>query len=183
MARKRACDYRAVFTKILDLLKVEGRELAVEEFVMDFEAAVWQVCKELLPNVKLLGCAFHIAQAKLRHLKALGLGPAYKRDPRVKKFCRQLLTLNLLPAHKIRKRFNCIKEKVEAEGDLETLLDFCIYIENTWINSSVWPPENWSMFKQMRRTNNHVEDFHNMLKVLVNSNSPNLIKFIGILRD
>ncbi|EFX65616.1 hypothetical protein DAPPUDRAFT_264446 [Daphnia pulex] len=34
----------------------------------------------------------------------------------------------------------------------------------------------------MRRTNNHVEEFHNFLRVLVNANnSPNLIKFIGIV--
>ncbi|EFX67968.1 hypothetical protein DAPPUDRAFT_115006 [Daphnia pulex] len=35
MTRKRACDYRIVFTHILDLIMVP----AVEEFVMDFEAA------------------------------------------------------------------------------------------------------------------------------------------------
>jgi hypothetical protein len=39
------------------------------------------------------------------------------------------------------------------------------------------------MFMQMRRTNNHVEGFHNSLRVLVNSNSPNLVKFIGIVRS
>ncbi len=62
------------------------------------------------------------------------------------------------------------------------LLSFCIYVENTWINSSIWPPENRSIFMQMRRTNNHVEEFHNFLRVLVNANnSPNLIKFIGIV--
>ena len=39
------------------------------------------------------------------------------------------------------------------------------------------------MFMQMRRTNNHVEGFHNSLRVLVNSKSPNLKKFIGIVRS
>jgi hypothetical protein len=73
MARNRACDYRVVFTHILYLLMVP----AVEEFVMDFEAAVWRVCKSLMSHVKLMGCAFHIAQAKFKHLKELGLGPSY----------------------------------------------------------------------------------------------------------
>ncbi|EFX78674.1 hypothetical protein DAPPUDRAFT_320304 [Daphnia pulex] len=41
MARKRACDYRVVFTHILDLLMVPP----VEEFVMDFEAAVCKFVK------------------------------------------------------------------------------------------------------------------------------------------
>jgi hypothetical protein len=88
----------------------------------------------------------------------------------------------LLPAEKIRKPFDKIKEQIEMEEDLHDLLSFCIYVENTWINSSIWPPENWSMFMQMRRTNNHVEGFHNSVRVLVNSNSPNLVKFIGIVR-
>jgi hypothetical protein len=89
----------------------------------------------------------------------------------------------LLPAEKIRKPFDKIKEQIEMEEDLHDLLSFCIYVENTWINSSIWPPENWSMFMQMRRTNNHVEGFHNSLRVLVNSKSPNLKKFIGIVRS
>ena len=184
MARKRACDYRAVFLKILDLLKVEGREFpAVTEFMMDFEAAVWQVLKDVLPHVKLMGCRFHIAQAKFRKLKELGLGPLYKTDIRVKTYCRQLLSLNLLPAEKIRKRFADIKEQVQKLPDMTLLNEFCLYVENTWINSTVWPPENWSMYKQMRRTNNNVEGFHNRIKQIVNSNSPNLVKFIATLRE
>jgi hypothetical protein len=51
MARKRACDYRVVFIHILDLLMVEGQQFpAVEEFVIDFEAAVWQVFKSIMPQ-------------------------------------------------------------------------------------------------------------------------------------
>jgi hypothetical protein len=73
MARNRACDYRVLFTHILYLLMVP----AVEEFVMDFEAAVWRVCKSLMSHVKLMVCAFNIAQAKFKHLKELGLGPSY----------------------------------------------------------------------------------------------------------
>lgn len=62
--------------------------------------------------------SIHIAQAKFKHLKELGLGPSYRTDSRVKTCCRQLLSLNLLPAEKIRKRFDKIKEQIEMEEDL-----------------------------------------------------------------
>jgi hypothetical protein len=39
-------------------------------------------------------------------------------------------------------------------------------IENafsTWINSNVWPPSCWSVYKEAVRTNNDVEGWHNSL--------------------
>ena len=60
-AIKKTSDYHALFLKILELLKNEGREFPASiEFMMDFEAAVWQVLKDLMPHVS----GFHIAQTK-----------------------------------------------------------------------------------------------------------------------
>jgi hypothetical protein len=40
-----------MFIHILDLLMVEGQQFsAVEEFVIDFEAAVWQGFKSIMPQ-------------------------------------------------------------------------------------------------------------------------------------
>ena len=71
------------------------------------------------------------------------------------------MSLYLLPADKIRRRFYSIASKVTT--DLMTR--FCSYIEATYIKSTIWPPENWSMFMQHVRTNNNVEGTHNNLKV------------------
>jgi hypothetical protein len=43
MSGKRKKDYAAVFAAILDLLSQDGTHPKVQEFMMDFEAAMWQV--------------------------------------------------------------------------------------------------------------------------------------------
>ena len=40
-----------------------------------------------------------------------------------------------------------------------TLLCFVSYIQDTWIESRMWPPTSWSVFGQSVRTNNDVEGF------------------------
>jgi hypothetical protein len=47
------------------------------------------------------------------------------------------------------------------------MLSFFYYVENNYINSTVWPPSNWSMHMQHMRTNKHVEGSHNKLKAVV----------------
>jgi hypothetical protein len=49
--RKRKKDYVAVFSSILELLTLLG-EPRVEEFMMDFEAAMWQVFAFLNVNLQ-----------------------------------------------------------------------------------------------------------------------------------
>lgn len=46
-------DYVAVFTSILKLLDSDGEQIfpKVEEFMMDFEVAIWQVCSVYLPKI------------------------------------------------------------------------------------------------------------------------------------
>jgi hypothetical protein len=51
MSGKRKKDYVAVFSSILELLTPLG-EPRVEEFMMDFEAAMWQVFAFLNVNLQ-----------------------------------------------------------------------------------------------------------------------------------
>jgi hypothetical protein len=41
---------------------------------------------------------------------------------------------------------------------------FCTYINNNYINSTVWPPSHWVLFMQNIRANNNVEGTRNHLK-------------------
>ena len=60
---------------------------------------------------------------------------------------------------------------------------FCSYIETTYIKSTIWPPENWSMFMQHVRTNNNVEGTHNNLKAMAGPASINLTNFLCKMRE
>ena len=62
MSGKRKRDYRAVFRELLELLPSP----ALRQVTLDFECAVWKVLRQLLPDVKLLGCVFHWTQALWR---------------------------------------------------------------------------------------------------------------------
>jgi hypothetical protein len=148
MSHKGKRDYKAVFSKLLELITdpTEGYP-RVEEIVSDFEAAVWTTLKKLLPNVLVMGCSFHINQAMFKNLKKLGLGPLYQDRKDVRTICRQILSLNLLPHNKIEKRFKDIEEKVAIIKE-DKLTDFCSYVRSTWITSAIWPPKQWSMFMQ-----------------------------------
>ena len=46
-----------------------------KEFMQDFEMAACQGAKLSMPGVKLVGCNFHICQAKFRYLKKKWNGP------------------------------------------------------------------------------------------------------------
>ena len=62
MSGKRKRDYRAVFRELLELLPSP----ALRQVTLDFECAVWKVLRQLLPEVKLLGCVFHWTPALWR---------------------------------------------------------------------------------------------------------------------
>ncbi len=106
------------------------------------------------------------------------MGPLYRKNQETRSICRKLLSLNLMPAEKIPSLFYVIMSN--ATGLLRR---FCLYIEKTWINHSVWPPSAWSMFMQLRRNNNNAEGCHNHLKKLVGTSSPNFFKFLFLIHS
>ncbi len=79
---------------------MENNYPKVEEVVSDFEKAVWVSIKNLLPGVKMKECSFHLNQAMFRHIKKIWLGPQYRKNKQTRTVCRELMSLNLLPAEK-----------------------------------------------------------------------------------
>ncbi|CAG2244496.1 unnamed protein product [Mytilus edulis] len=140
-----------VFQALKDLLP----QSAVRGFVADFESGVWQALKEVFPGMMINGCLFHFTQAVFRHVQFLGLQPAYRQQDCIFKYVRKLMALPFLPADHIRPAFRRLK-------DLQTdpLQRLVTYVEDTWIKSTVWPVESWTVFSQPTRTNNDVEGWH-----------------------
>ena len=63
MSGRRKRDYRAVLQEVLNILPSPP---AVRRITLDFEAALWTVLRQLLPDVTLQGCLFHWTQALWR---------------------------------------------------------------------------------------------------------------------
>lgn len=69
------------------------------------------------------------------------------------------MALPFLPHHEIRPMF--LRLSVQAET--QPLRNLIAYIQNQWIDSTIFPPKDWSVFKQPIRTNNDIEGWHNVL--------------------
>lgn len=92
-------------------------------------------------------------------VQELGLQTAYSGDDATYQYIRKLMALPFLPHSKIQSVFQRLTLQAETEP-LQKLVD---YMKNQWIESSDFPPRNWSVFKQPIRTNNDTEGWHNAL--------------------
>ena len=156
MSSRRKHDYKKVLKKVLRILPTTP---SVEQVTVDFESAVWGAFRKVLPEVQLLGCAFHWNQALWRKVQELGLQTAYMKDWATNGYIRRLMALPFLPHETIAPTFESLKQ----EATTEPLQQFVSYIEENWIRSTVWPPKCFSVFMQSIRTNNDIEGWHHSL--------------------
>eukprot|EP00794_Sanderia_malayensis_P015371 gene15371-biopygen12796 len=154
MSRRKSKDYVAVLKAVMQLL---GSNISIEQAVLDFEAAAWKGCRKVLTS-NIQGCSFHLTQAIWRKVQNIGLATSYKNDPAVHNFIRSIMALPFLPAEHIAPAFEQLKKRATTP-----LADLVQYVEQTWIQGSVWSPDTWSVFNQPVRTNNDVEGWHRRL--------------------
>jgi hypothetical protein len=68
----------------------------------------------------------HLNQAMFRHIKKIRLGSQYGMNKQTRTLCRELMSLNLLPAKKkLKKKFNATVEEVSKMRDNALLKNFC----------------------------------------------------------
>ena len=101
MSGRRKRDYKNVLKAIKSLLP----SCALKTITLDFEAAMWQAASDVFPNVKLLGCVFHWAQAVWHKIQAVGLQGAYTNDTSTHSYLSKLLSLPYLPHEHINLAF------------------------------------------------------------------------------
>ena len=97
-----------------------------------------------------------LAQAIWRKVQDIGLRRAYIHHNATHLYVKELMAMQLLPAEHIDPVFQVLKTKATSSK----LQHLTTYIEDTWINSSVWPPTNWSVYGQIVHTNNDLEGWH-----------------------
>ena len=177
MSRRRRKDYIHVLRAVISILP---RRSHVQSIVADFEVAFWQAVKKVLPGVTQRGCAFHFTQGVWRNIQAVGLQVAYTKDETVNRICRKTIALPFLPA-------DCISDaflELEASGnDIVQVATHLQYVRRQWIDSTVWPPSTWSVFRQPIRTNNDVEGWHRRLNVRANQGALNLYQLLQLLHS
>ena len=63
MSGKKKKDYREVIREIIK--NIPGQP-SVKKVTVDFERAIWSAFQKVLPEVRIMGCAFHWSQALWR---------------------------------------------------------------------------------------------------------------------
>ena len=116
---------------------------------------MWQALREVFPGASLHGCGFHWAQAVQRPVQQVGLQATYQRREGAHQHIRKLLALPFLPARDIPRAFRKLREKVT--GTSAPLEDLFQYVEDQWLESSLWSPDEWSVYRRPIRTNNDTE--------------------------
>ncbi len=69
------------------------------------------------------------------------------------------MALPFLPHEHIPQMFMELKDLATSPA-LRSLVE---YVQATWLESTVWSPDRWSIFNQSVRTNNDVEGWHHRL--------------------
>ena len=123
---------------------------------------------------------FHWSRALLRHLRCDAvLQKEYQTDDMVRTICKLLFALPFLPPSDIRVAFEIIVHKLGLHS--EKLSALCRYVKETWIESTVWPLERWSVYQRPIRTNNDCEGWHFRLNAKARKNSLPLYVIIRLL--
>ena len=78
--------------------------------------------------------------------------------------CRRLMALVFLPAEHISPAFSVLQDSIQRHGD-QRLKDLADYVEKHWIQSSVWPPQCWSAYKETVCTNNDTEGLQGLFAI------------------
>ena len=144
----------------------------------DFEAPLWRAVRSVFgSNVTHKGCVFHWTQAVWRHMQQLSMAAAYLSRASVHRYCRHLLSLPFLPESAIPEAIQDIKDRTETV-QLKSLIG---YVKSMWIDSTLWPPAAWSVYKSSVRTNNDCESWHAHLNRKASTGNLPRYKLIDLL--
>lgn len=88
-------------------------------------------------------------------VQEFGLKATYDQRQGAHHMIRKLLALPLLPGEQIRRAFQKLKGKAATSS--HTTQQLFEYVEDQWLDSSLWDEKERSVYRQNVRTNNDVE--------------------------
>ena len=140
-----------------------GHRLHPSEAVLDFEYSLMLAIQTEFPTCRLSGCYFHFQQSLWRHLQHLGLSRDYRRNRKLQKVVRLVMSIGFLPVIVVRQNFRVLhgsrrmRQLVLRFPELDDWLD---YVHATYIApNALFPTATWKVYERSldTRTDNHLE--------------------------
>lgn len=101
------------------------------------------------------------------------------KHPQEHKILLQVMTLALLPAHKIRPTFEEIKKEAKKSCPGHSFDDFFIYFEDYWLDKR--GVDSFCVHGQHVRSANPIESYHRGMNKMFKNVRPTVWRFLGTL--
>ncbi|XP_050519261.1 uncharacterized protein LOC126893282 [Diabrotica virgifera virgifera] len=169
-----------IFEKI-DIIRPGARPNTI---VIDFEMAVVNTFRRLVPNIRVHGCFFHFCQAIWRKVQQLGLAQLYRDEQFFKTLIKSFCALSFVPPAEVSQVFELLEtELIDSFGEDERCHSFIDYFITTWVGRTL-PPRNpyyaigmWNCnnitLEGLPRTTNSAESFHHAFNSMFSCRHPN----------
>lgn len=115
-------------------------------------------------------------------VKSLGFSYAYKNQPVLRDYVRQLMALPNLPGEHIADTFDWLRGRCPViEENAEGLQKLLRYMSRNWVHNDHVTPASWSNYRREVRTNNDVEGWHQRLNGSAPIAHPNMYFLLWLL--
>ncbi|XP_014211043.1 uncharacterized protein LOC106641220 [Copidosoma floridanum] len=176
------------YERALMILQSECRRLQLlfrpQVMFVDFELAIHEAIRKVLPGVSVWGCRHHLAQIWWKKIQSLRLTRVYKKsDSEIGDFLKCFFGLPFLDPYDIEDCFTDDLMSIMPRNP--AVEDFCDHILHDYVSTEApFPPTVWSKLScDLRRTTNECESFHSHVNSEFCSPYPNLFNFTAVLID
>lgn len=184
LPNKTAITYKQLFRLIISACLRKNIVLHIREVVMDFEKAIHSAVSDVWPDIKVIGCRFHLTQSWFRKIQSYGLTTEYKTDSsEIGRWLKQTFSLTYLDPEEVGECF--VLDLVPNMPQDSRVIAYADYLVDTYISEeATFPPSIWAEHSAcLSRTTNSCESFHKHFNESLYTNHPNLFVFIEKLKD
>lgn len=172
---------------LLDICAKKNMILKPRYVLLDYEKAVINSVKDVLPETECFGCYFHFTQSLIRRLNDSGLKNDYSNDVSIFMAIKKLQALTFLPSDRIIDAYLELKPSLPIK-----LVRFMEYFEQTYVlgrngnRRPLYHPNLWSNFKPVMegipRSTNILEALHRRWTLLVGTHHLGINRLVDELR-
>lgn len=177
--------YKLFFNAVFMLAKVQlNVDLRPESILTDFEIAAINAILHCFPNTQINCCYFHLKQSVHRKIVDLRIKKLFDRDIFFSNKIKMMVALAFVPVDRVEEAFELI---INSDDFPESTSAFAKYFKATYVGMDArYSHSIWNMYertiKELPRTNNSVESWHNTLRYTIPQGNQCIYLFLESLK-